>query len=110
MPGRRRKTPFMNRLSMQDRTIIIGLLRLRWSEREIGRQTGYHRATIRNIALEAAAELAQPATVPEVATDFQAVPAAEVLAGPPQSRSVCEPFRPFIEAEVRKGRGPEPIC
>jgi len=41
MPGRRRKTPFMNRLSMEERTLIIGLLRLAWSERRIALETGH---------------------------------------------------------------------
>ena len=47
MPGRRRKMPFMNRLSMDERQSIIGLLHLRWPERRIARETGFHRATIR---------------------------------------------------------------
>ena len=57
MPGRRRKTPFMNRLSMNERESIIGLLRLGWKQRRIARETGFHRATIRRIARELAAEL-----------------------------------------------------
>jgi transposase len=89
MPGRRRKMPFMNRLSMDERQSIIGLLRLRWPERRIARETGFHRATIRRMARELAAELQ---SVPEVATDL------------PPSRSSCEPHRCFIEAEAAKGR------
>ena len=50
MPGRRRKAPFMNRLSMNEQQSIIGLLRLGWKQRRIARETGFHRATIRRIA------------------------------------------------------------
>ena len=81
--------PFMNRLSMDERQSIIGLLRLRWPERRIARETGFHRATIRRIACELTAELQ---SVPEVATDL------------PRSRSSCEPHGRFIEAEAAKGR------
>ena len=84
--------PFMNRLSMDERQSITGLLRLKWSERRIARETGLHRATIRRIALEVAAELSKCTTPPEVPTD------------PPRSRSVCEPYRRFIEGEAAKGR------
>jgi hypothetical protein len=84
--------PFMNRLSMNERQTIIGLLRLRWPERRIARETGFHRATIRRIARELAAELTEPQSVPEVATDL------------PPSRSSCEPHRSFIEVEAAKGR------
>ncbi len=69
MPGRRRKTPFMNRLSMDERQAIIGLLRLGWRERRIARETGFHRATIRRIALELATELSKCTTPAKVATD-----------------------------------------
>ncbi len=78
MPGRRCNTSCMNRLSMEERKTIVGLLGLKWSERHIAAQTGHHRATTRRIALKAATEIAEPATVREVATDS------------PQSRSVCE--------------------
>ena len=88
MPGRRRKMPFMNRLSMNERESITSLLRLGWKQRRIARETGIHRATIRRIARELGAELQN---VPEVATD-------------PRSRSSCEPHRIFIEAEAAKGR------
>ena len=111
MPGRRRKMPFMNRLSMDERQSIIGLLRLKWSERRIARETGFHRATIRRIALEVAAELSKCTTPSEVATDSAKVATdpkcttrPEVPTDPPRSRSVCEPYRRFIEAEAAKGR------
>jgi transposase len=127
----------MNRLSMDERQTVIGLLRLSWSERRIARETGFHRATIRRIAIETAAELskctspgkvatdpepagvatdpepagvatdpkpAEVATHPEsiaVATDSQP---AEVATDSTRSRSGCEPYRSFIEAEAAKGR------
>jgi transposase len=132
---------------MDERKTVIGLLRLDWSERRIARETGFHRATIRRIAVEsAAAELskctssgevatdsapAEAATDPsvaeavtdqvpadvaadlvpvEVATDAKPVEAAAKQPVParatksPRSRSVCEPYRGFIEAEAAKGR------
>ena len=72
MPGRRRKKPFMNRLSMDERQTIIGLLNLKWPERRIARETGFHRATIRRIALALAAESSKCTTAAEVATDPRA--------------------------------------
>ena len=65
MPGRRRKMPFMNRLSMDEQQTIIGLLRLGWKQRRIARETGFHRATIGAWRANAA----EPQSVPEVATD-----------------------------------------
>jgi hypothetical protein len=118
--------PFMNRLSMDERQQIIGLLRLKWPERRIARETGFHRATIRRIALELAAEASKcttpgevatdstPAKVatdpkcttpPEVPTDSKPHTGPEVPTGSAaMTRSACEPHRPFIEAEVAKGR------
>jgi transposase len=108
--------PFMNRLSMEERKSIIGLLRLRWPERRIARETGFHRATIRRIALELAAEGSKCTTPGKVATDPKCtsppeVPPdpkphtpAEVPTGSARSRSVCEPHRDFIVSEVAKGR------
>jgi transposase len=96
--------PFMNRLSMDERQSIIGLLRLKWPERRIARETGFHRATIRRIALEVAAELSKCTTRDEVATDSKWPTPPRVPADSPQSRSACEPHRRFIEAEAAKGR------
>jgi|SRR5579875_776869 len=110
MPGRHRKMPFMNRLSMDERQLIIGLLRRGWKQRRIARETGFHRATIRKIALELAVEPAKCTTPPKVATDsgLAADPKPptrpEVPTGSRRSRSACEPYRGFIEAEVSKGR------
>jgi hypothetical protein len=35
---------------MEERTLIMGPLRLGWSERRVALETGHHRATIRRIA------------------------------------------------------------
>jgi len=104
----------MNRLSMDERQTIIGLLRLKWPQRRIARETGFHRATIRRVALEFAAGTAECTTpVAEVATDPEPAeePAdpkctapAEVATDSSRSRSACEPYRGFIEAEAAKGR------
>jgi transposase len=94
----------MNRLSMDERQTIIGLLRLKWPERRIARETGSHRATIRRIAREAAAELSKCTTLGEVATDPKCTRPPEVPTDSSRSRSVCEPYRSFIEAEAAKGR------
>src|SRR5277367_5355030 len=99
MPGRRRKMPFMNRLSMDEQQSIIGLLRLGWKQRRIARETGFHRATIRRIAREAAIEPAKCTTPAKVATDPKPATGLEVPTGSRRSRSVCEPHRSFIEAE-----------
>lgn len=105
--------PFMNRLSMDERQSIIGLLRLKWTERRIARETGFHRATIRRIALELAAETSKCTTPGEVATDPKPAKVAtepkcttpaEVPTDSARSRSACEPHRAFIEAEAAKGR------
>ncbi len=113
--------PFMNRLSMDERQSIIGLLRLKWPERRIARETGFHRATIRRIAAGLAAESSKRTSPSEVATDPNPARmlarvvvaehpdpkdtlAPEVPAGSPRSRSACEPYRRFIEAEAAKGR------
>ena len=110
MPGRRRKTPSMNRLSMNERQSIIGLLRLGWRQRRIARETGFHRATIRKIARELAAEAAKCTTSPKVATDSEVAAEPKCTTQPKapigsrRSRSACEPYRDFIETEAAKGR------
>ena len=96
--------PFMNRLSMDEQQSIIGLLRLGWKQRRIARETGFHRATIRRIACEAATEPAKCTTPAKVATDPKPATGLEVPTGSRRSRSVCEPYRSFIEAEAAKGR------
>jgi hypothetical protein len=86
----------MNELSMTERETIIGLLRLRWTQRRIQRETGHRRETIARIGREAGLLPAKPAKVP---TDL-----GEAIREPEtQSRSGCEPYREFIAAEVAKG-------
>jgi len=46
MPGRRRIVDAVNKLSMTDDKRILGLLLAGWSDRQIARDTGKHRATI----------------------------------------------------------------
>jgi IS30 family transposase len=81
----------MNRLSMDERQTIIGLLRLNWPERRIARETGFHRATIRRIAREAAADLSKCTTRGEVATDPRS---AEVAADPKSPTDVGQQAAP----------------
>lgn len=53
----------MNELSMTERETIIGLLRLRWTQRRIERETGHRRETIARIGREAGLLPAKPAKV-----------------------------------------------
>ena len=86
----------MNELSMTERETIIGLLRLRWTQRRIERETGHRRETIARIGREVGLLPPKPAKVP---TDL-----GEAVDGPEtQSRSGCEPYRELIAAEVAKG-------
>jgi hypothetical protein len=86
----------MNELSMTERETIIGLLRLRWTQRRIERETGHRRETIARIGREAGLLPPKPAKVP---TDL-----GEAIAAPgTHSRSVCEPYRDIIAAEFAKG-------
>ena len=117
----------MNELSMQEQETILSLLRLGWSRRRIARETGHRRETITRYGV-AAGLLAptpiaesKPATEVEVPTDLKPGIEAEVAAGskpaieaealtesaaamPAKSRSSCEGHRPFITAEIAKGR------
>ena len=86
----------MNELSMTEREMILGLLRLRWPQRRIERETGHRRETIARIGREAGLLPPKPAIVP---TDL-----GEPIGGPENaSRSVCEPYRDVISADVAKG-------
>ena len=86
----------MNELSMTERETIIGLLRLRWTQRKIERETGHRRETIARIGREVGLMPPKPAKVP---TDLGAVVDGQAS----QSRSGCEPYRDVIAAEVAKG-------
>jgi hypothetical protein len=85
----------MNELSVTERETIIGLLRLRWTQRRIERETGHRRETIARIGREAGLLVAKPAKVP---TDLDANSAPATV-----SRSSCEPYREIIEANLVKG-------
>jgi transposase len=85
----------MNELSVTERETIIGLLRLRWTQRRIERETGHRRETIARIGREAGLLVAKPAKVP---TDLDANSAPATV-----SRSRCEPYREIIEADLVKG-------
>jgi hypothetical protein len=54
---------------MDERQTVIGLLRLSWSGRRIARETGFHRPTIRRIAIKMAPELSKCTRPGEVNTD-----------------------------------------
>jgi transposase len=114
----------MNELSVTERETILGLLRLGWSHRRVARETGHRRETIARYGREAgllpakpatarkaATDPSKPATVGELPTDLSTPAIAveaptgpvDTTAGKARSRSVCEPYRGFIEAEVAKG-------
>ncbi len=85
---------------MTEQEKIVGLLRLGWTQRRIERETGHRRETIARCGREAGVLPAKPATPLKVPTDLADATGAEVKI---KSRSVCEPYRAFIETEVVKG-------
>ncbi len=85
----------MNELRMSERTKIIGLLSMGFTQRQIERETGHRRETIAKIGREAG--LLPPKSS---SSDPKA---AEVATGSRRSRSSCAPFRDVIEAELEKG-------
>ena len=95
----------MNELSVTEQDTILGLLRLGWSQRRIQRETGHRRETIARYGAAAGFFDPKPA---KVATDAAAAPERNAAATSPpatsRSRSNCEAHRPFIEAEIAKGR------
>lgn len=121
MPARRRIVDAVNKLSMTDENAILGLLRRGWSDRRISREAGYHRSTVRRLRRQAelASKCTTPAEVPtdpkcttepEVATDPKPHTEPEVPTGSAATtRSSAEPYRPFIAAEVGKGRNAKAI-
>jgi hypothetical protein len=96
----------MNRLSMDERTTILGLLRMGWSERRVARETGYHRATIRRMvdywndytALHAA--LAVAAACP-VDVDLDGLRAWTKRESPSLDEKFAEFERRFFDAQSR---------
>lgn len=98
----------MNELSVTEEETIRGLLQLGWSERRIARETGHHRATIKRLTRDAAAgtvdpkAAAGPVRADAEGNDSRSPTAAKAPTG--WGRSRCEAHRPFIAAEVAKGR------
>jgi transposase len=87
---------------MTEEKRVLGLVLLGWSDRQIARETGHHRATIRRLRLEAVPpKCTTPAEVP---TDPAPAGEAEAPTGPAPSRSTAEPHRDFIAGELNKGR------
>ncbi len=112
----------MNVLDVADRNRILDLLRKGWSIRQVARDTGHRHETIRRYGIEAGiltpklakcttpAEVPtdpKPHTEPEVPTDPKPHTEPELPTG--STRSSAEPFRDFIEAELRKGRNAKAI-
>ncbi len=91
---------------MIDRNRIVGLLTLGWSVRRVARETQHRPETVARYGRAAGVLAVKPSTPPKVPTDPAASRTAEKAAvverGP--SRSVCEPHRAFVAAEVEKGR------
>jgi transposase len=96
----------VNKLSMTDDQRILGLLLSGWSDRQIARDTGKHRATIARRRRKAGLTSAKCTTPPEVPTDLDPKPHTdpEVPTGSVPTRSSAEPHRTFIEAELAKRR------
>jgi transposase len=109
MQGRRRIVGGVNKLSMTEKKRIFDLIQLGWSDRQIARETGHHRVTIRRLRM--AGDLsAKCTTVGEVPTDLavsaEANPATEpaVPTDSTAARSSAAPHRAFIETELAKRR------
>jgi transposase len=99
----------MNELSVTEKDRILRLHERGWSERRIARETHHHRLTVRRYLREAVR--AEAHCPPQSATDPAPPNAPEVPAGSAsRTRSSCEQFRPFIEAELAKGRNATAIC
>jgi transposase len=110
MPRRRRINGAVNKLSMNERETILGLLGLGWSERRIAREGGHHRATIRRIRREAGLLPSKCTTAAEVPTDPELPTDPKVPTdSPAATRSRAEPYRSFIEPECAKGRNAKAI-
>ena len=92
----------MNVLKPHQRTTIATLLDAGTSQRQIGRLTGVDRKTIRAVQLGLAAERSNS---PGVATgSAPQTPPPWPPAPSPTSVSACEPYRAFIEAQLRLKR------
>ena len=98
----------MNELSVTEQEKIVGLHRLGWSERSIARETHHHRLTVRRHLREAAGvEHQEPpeSAIGVALPDQPKVPTDSAAT----TRSSCEPFRPFIEADLAKRRNAKAI-
>ena len=95
----------MNVLKPNQRATVYTLLARQTSQREIARLTGIDRKTVRSYRLR---WLAEQSNSPGVATDLPVQitppwPPASTLGKSPGA-SLCEPYRAFIEAQLRLGR------
>jgi len=92
----------LNVLKPHLQTTIATLLRAGRSQREIERATGIDRKTIRTYQLRFAAEQANSPGVATGSAPQIPPPWPPAVAQP--SVSACEPYRPFIEAQLRLKR------
>jgi transposase len=98
----------MNELSVTEQERILRLHRRGWSERRIARETHHHRLTVRRYLREAARSEHQEA--PESAIGPEPPDPPKVPTGSAATtRSSCEPFRLFVEAELAKRRNAKAI-
>jgi transposase len=110
-----------NILNMTERDRILGMYRQGWSVRCIARETGHWRETIARYVREAGLSKPNRATPIKVPTDPAVVHTPEIVKEEPPSstaidhndarttRSRCEEHRPFITAELDKGRNAKAI-
>ncbi len=103
----------MNALDVADRDHIVNLLRRGWSIRHVARETGHRHETIRRYGIEAGALTPRAGpkctTSAEVPTDPKPHTEPEVPTGSTSTRSSAEPFREFIDGELKKGRNAKAI-
>ncbi len=99
----------MNVLKLQKKHTVVTLLERGVSQREINRQTGIDRKTVRKIALALAGANSSMATgsagvVSQIPPPRPPAPPGAWPPLPAHARSACEPHRDWIEAQVRLGR------
>ena len=103
----------MNVLDVTDRDRILNLLRLGWGIRRVERETGHRHETIRRYSIEAGIlppRAGPKCTTPaEVPTGSKPHTEPEVPTGSTSTRSSAEPFREFIDGELKKGRNAKAI-
>jgi transposase len=101
MLGRRRIIDVVNKLSMTEENRILGLLLVGWSDRQIARETGHHRATVARMRREAGMP-AKCTILPEVPTGSD--PAEVATESARSLRSSAAPFADYIKGELDKHR------